>query len=63
MVIEIKQHQSKNEYFNKIRLYLKDIINNLEKSDTWKIQLTIANESISSLDNIEEQVKVITYKS
>ena len=28
------------EYLNKIRPYLKGIINNLKKSDTWKIQLT-----------------------
>ena len=34
---------SVKEYFNKIRTYLKDIINNLEKSDACKIQLTIAN--------------------
>ena len=32
---------STEEYVNKIRPYLKDI-NNLKKSDTWKIQLTIA---------------------
>ena len=32
---------SVEEYLNKIRSYLKDIINNLKKSDTWKIQLTI----------------------
>ena len=35
---------SVEEYLNKIRPYLKDIINNLKKSDTWKIQLTIANK-------------------
>ena len=35
MVIEIKHFQSKN----KIRPLLKDMINNLEKSDIWKIQL------------------------
>ena len=29
------------EYLNKIKSYLKDIMCNLEKSDTWKIQLTI----------------------
>ena len=29
------------EYLNKIRPYLKGIINNLKKSDTQKIQLTI----------------------
>ena len=31
------------EYFNKIKPYLKDIINNLKISDTWKIQLVISN--------------------
>ena len=30
------------EYLNKIRPCLKEIINELKKSDTWKIQLTIA---------------------
>ena len=34
---------SVEEYLNKIGPYLKDIMNNLKKSDTWKIQLTIAN--------------------
>ena len=33
---------------------MKDIINNLNKSDTWKIQITIANNFISSLDHAEE---------
>ena len=47
---------SVEEYLNKIRPYLKDIINNLKKSDTWKIQLTIANNFISSIDNDEEHV-------
>ena len=32
---------------------LKDIINNLKKSHTWKIQITIANTFISSIDNDE----------
>ena len=31
------------EYLNKIKPYLKDIINNLKKCDTCKIQLTIAS--------------------
>ena len=44
------------EYRNKISLYLKDIINNSKKSDTRKIQLTIANNFISSIDNDEERV-------
>ena len=34
---------SVEEYLNKIRPYFKDI-NNLKISDTWKIQLTIANK-------------------
>ena len=37
-VIVIKHYQLKN-----IRPYLKDIINNLKKSDTRKIQLKTAN--------------------
>ena len=42
---------SVEEYLNKTRPYLKDIINNLEKCDTWKIQLTIAINFIYSIDN------------
>ena len=42
------------EYLNKIRPYLTDIKNNLKKSKTWKIQLTIAN--IPSINNDEECV-------
>ena len=47
---------SVEEYLIKIRPYLKDIINNLKKSDAWKIQFTIANNFISSIDNDEERV-------
>ena len=47
---------SVEEYFNKIKPYLKDIINNLKKSDRWKMQLTIVNNFISSIDNDEEHV-------
>ena len=46
---------SPGEYLNKISPYLKNI-NNLDKSDTWKIQLIIANNFISSIDNDEERV-------
>ena len=42
---------SVEECLNKIRPYLKDITNNLKKSDTWKFQLTIAINFISSIDN------------
>ena len=48
--------QSVWEYLNEIRPYLKDIINKLKKSDRWKVQLTIANNVISSIDNDEERV-------
>ena len=38
---------------NKLSPYLQDIINNLKKSGTWKIQLTIVNNFIFSIDNDE----------
>ena len=43
-------------YFNKIRWYLKDILNNLKNSDSWKTQLTVAINFISSKNNDEERV-------
>ena len=58
--IEYKSTSNRNktlsvkEYLNKIMPYLKDI-NNLKNSDTWKIQLSIGNNFISSTDD-EEQV-------
>ena len=39
-----------------MKTYLRDIIINLQKSDTWKIQLTIAINFISSNDADEEHV-------
>ena len=47
---------SVEEYPNKIRPYLKDIITNLKNADTWKLQLKIANNFISSINNGEEHV-------
>ena len=47
---------SVEEYLNKIRPQLKDIINDLKKSDTWKIQLTIAINFISSKGKDDEDV-------
>ena len=38
------------EYFAVIKPYLKRIMNNLQISDTWKIQLTIPINFISSED-------------
>ena len=46
------QTLSVEEYLKKIRPYLKDIINNLKKPETWKILLTIANNFISSLKSM-----------
>ena len=37
-------------YLKKIRPYLKDIINNLQKFDAWKIQLTVAINFVSPKD-------------
>ena len=42
------------EYLKKIRPYIKDIINNLKKSDSCKTQLTIAINFISSKDDNDE---------
>ena len=39
---------------NKIRPYLKDVINNFKKSDARKIYWTISINFISSTDNDEE---------
>ena len=39
-----------------MRPYLKDIINNLKKSETFKLGLTIAINFISSIDNNKEHV-------
>ena len=54
MTIE-KKTLSTEKYLNKVRPYLKDIRNNLKKSNPWKIQLTITNSFISSRDNDEER--------
>ena len=43
-------------YFNKLEPYRKDFTNNLQKSGTWKVQLTNAIKFISSKDDDEEQV-------
>ena len=51
----IEKKLSIEEYLNKIKPYLKDIINNLKKSDMWKIQLTIAINFIFFKDNNDEE--------
>ena len=47
---------SVEKYLNKVGSYLKDIIDNLKKSDTSEIQSAIANNFVSSIDNDEERV-------
>ena len=47
------------EYLDKIKPYLRDIIINLQKSDTWKTQLTTA---IISSKNVDEE-RVMHWKS
>ena len=60
MNIKVKVIENKlsiGEYLNKIRPYLKDVINNLKKSDAWEIQLTMAINVISSKnDNNQERL-------
>ena len=58
--IEYESNGDKNrnllldEYLNKIKLYLKNIIINLQNSDAWNMQLTIEINFISSKDAEEE---------
>ena len=47
---------SVKEYLDKIKPHLRDKIINLKKSDSWKIQLIIAIDSVSSKDNNKERV-------
>ena len=55
--IEYKNNDDRNkilsveEYLKKFRPYFKDIINHLNKSDSWTIQLVIENNIICSIDN------------
>ena len=61
--IEFESNDDKNsilsldKYFNTIKPYLRDIIINLQSSDTWKIQLTSAFNFTSS--NVTEEERVI----
>ena len=61
MILNMKKMAMKKtltvkECLDEIKPYLKDIINNLKKYDSWKIQLTIAINFMSSKDNDEERV-------
>ena len=54
--MEYESHGQRNknilvkEYLNETELYLKDIIIDLQRSGTWKSQLTIAINFVSSKD-------------
>ena len=54
--IEYESNGDRNEtlsvekYVNETSPYLKEIIDNLKKSDTWRSQLTVANNFISSVE-------------
>ena len=54
MMIEKKRYQLINIVID--QTIFKRYQNNLKISDTWKIQLTIANKFIPSIDNEEEPV-------
>ena len=49
-----------DEYLNKIKAYLNDILIDFQNYDAWKIQLTIAINFISSKDTEEERVMYST---
>ena len=53
---DIDKNLPVKEYLDKMKPYLKDMIITLEKTDIWKIQLTIAISFISSKDVEEERV-------
>ena len=46
---------SVEEYLYKIRSYLKDTIDDVKSSDTWKIQLTITINFITSKDDNDKK--------
>ena len=54
-VMVIKQNSVSESYLYNFRPYLRDILNDLKQSDTWKIQLTIAINFISSKNDNDEE--------
>ena len=55
-VMMIDESISLDEYLNKTELYMMDIIIDLQKFDTWKINLTMAINFISSTDSGKERI-------
>ena len=60
-VIKIEKF-SVEEYLNKDRPYLGDLVNDLKPSDTWKIQLTKTINFISTKDDNDED-RAMHFKS
>ena len=56
MNTKVAVKNSLDEYLNKIKPYLRNVIIDLQNFDAWKIQLTIAITFISSKDGEEEGV-------
>ena len=54
MVTVLKHYQSKSILIKQSHTFLKDIMNNLNKSNTLKIQLTMSINFMSSKDTDEE---------
>ena len=54
---------SLDEYVNIFEPYLRNIIIDLQNSDTWKIKLTIPINIISSKDAEEEHVMPLQYNA
>ena len=51
------QTLSTEEYLDEVKPYLKDMINDLKKSDTWKIQLTVEINIVPSKDtDVEHEI-------
>ena len=55
-VTVIKKNLPVKKYLNEIKPYLRDVLINLQISGTWKVQLTIGINLISSNDVGKESV-------
>ena len=56
MVMKIKHYQPIQEYFDEIKLYLKDAIDNLKILDTWKMKFALPINVLSFKESNEKQV-------
>ena len=64
--IEYESNSDKNknlsviQCLNKLKTYLKYIINNLQQSGTWKVQLT-KDDEVQVMHSKSENIEVMTY--